>query len=35
MAVANPELRERLKADRKAMEEAAEKANAEVIAKFS
>lgn len=35
MAVANPELRERLKADRKAMEETAEKANAEVIAKFN
>ena len=35
MAVANPELRERLKADRKAMEEAAEKANAEVMEKYS
>ncbi len=34
MAVKYPELRDRLRADRKAMEEAAEKANAEVIAKF-
>ena len=35
MAVKHPELQERLRQDRKAMEEAAEKANAEVIAKFN
>ena len=34
MAVKYPELCDRLRVDRKAMEEAAEKANAEVIAKF-
>lgn len=35
MAVKHPELQERLRQDRKAMEEAAEKANEEVIAKFN
>ncbi|MCR5147977.1 MAG: 5-(carboxyamino)imidazole ribonucleotide mutase [Eubacterium sp.] len=35
MAVKNPELQKRLWDDRKAMEEAAEKANAEVIAKYN
>ncbi len=35
MAVKHPELQKRLRQDRKAMEEAAEKANAEVIAKFN